>query len=236
MHIFDLSLRAVLRLAACWTPFPQAAIGIALMTASAAAAAADIDVIGLTAGKAVVIINGGKPRMLAAGQTSPEGVKLLAATSESATFEFAGKRQTLTTGQHGALGSAASSGGGGGGSVSVTADSRGHFITTGTVNGISMRFLVDTGASSVALSVDDAKRAGVNYLAGSRGRVQTANGIAVAHMVKLDSVRVGDISVNNVDAVVIDSDKLGISLLGMSFLNRMEMKRNGDTLTLIKRY
>lgn len=208
-------------------------IGIALMTASAAAAAADIDVIGLTAGKAMVIINGGKPRMLAAGQTSPEGVKLLAATSESATFEFAGKRQTLTTGQHGALGSAASSGGG---SVSVTADSRGHFITTGTVNGISMRFLVDTGASSVALSVDDAKRAGVNYLAGARGRVQTANGIAVAHMVKLDSVRVGDISMNNVDAMVIDSDKLGISLLGMSFLNRMEMKRNGDTLTLIKRF
>lgn len=212
-------------------------IGIALMTASAAAAAADIDVIGLTAGKAVVIINGGKPRTLAAGQTSPEGVKLLAATSESATFEFAGKRQTLTTGQHGALGSGASSGsGGGGGSVSVTADSRGHFITTGTVNGISMRFLVDTGASSVALSVDDAKRAGVNYLAGARGRVQTANGIAVAHMVKLDSVRVGDISMNNVDAMVIDSDKLGISLLGMSFLNRMEMKRNGDTLTLIKRF
>lgn len=215
------------------SPFLQAVIGIALMTASATAAAADIDVIGLTAGKAVVIINGGKPRTLAAGQTSPEGVKLLAATSESATFEFAGKRQTLTTGQHGALGSAASSGGG---SVSVTADSRGHFITTGTVNGISMRFLVDTGASSVALSVDDAKRAGVNYLAGARGRVQTANGIAVAHMVKLDSVRVGDISMNNVDAMVIDSDKLGISLLGMSFLNRMEMKRNGDTLTLIKRF
>lgn len=215
------------------SPFLQAVIGIALMTASATAAAADIDVIGLTAGKAMVIINGGKPRMLAAGQTSPEGVKLLAATSESATFEFAGKRQTLTTGQHGALGSAASSGGG---SVSVTADSRGHFITTGTVNGISMRFLVDTGASSVALSVDDAKRAGVNYLAGARGRVQTANGIAVAHMVKLDSVRVGDISMNNVDAMVIDSDKLGISLLGMSFLNRMEMKRNGDTLTLIKRF
>lgn len=218
------------------SPFLQAVIGIALMTASATAAAADIDVIGLTAGKAMVIINGGKPRMLAAGQTSPEGVKLLAATSESATFEFAGKRQTLTTGQHGALGSAASSGGGSGGSVSVTADSRGHFITTGTVNGISMRFLVDTGASSVALSVDDAKRAGVNYLAGARGRVQTANGIAVAHMVKLDSVRVGDISMNNVDAMVIDSDKLGISLLGMSFLNRMEMKRNGDTLTLIKRF
>ena len=212
-------------------------IGIALLTASAGAPAADINVMGLTAGKAVVIINGGKPRTLAVGQTSPEGVKLLAATTESATFEFAGKKQTLTTGQHGALGAFGSSGGSGGtGSVSVIADARGHFITTGTVNGISMRFLVDTGASSVALSVDDAKRAGVNYLAGSRARVQTANGIANAYLVKLDSVRVGDIGVTNVDAVVIDGDKLGISLLGMSFLNRMEMKRSGDTLTLIRRY
>ncbi len=233
MHIFDLSSRAVSRLAACWIPFLQAAIGIAFITASAAAAAADIDVVGLTAGKAVVIINGSKPRTLAAGQTSPEGVKLLSATSESATFEFAGKRQTLTTGQHGALGSGASSGGG---SASVTADSRGHFITTGIVNGMSIRFMVDTGASTVAISVDEAKRAGVNYLAGTRNRVQTANGVAVVYLVKLDSVRVGDITVNNVDAVVVESDKLGIALLGMSFLNRMEMKRAGDTLTLIKRF
>jgi len=198
-----------------------------------AATAADIDVIGLTAGKAVVIINGGKPRTLAAGQTSPEGVKLLNATSESATFEFSGKRQTLTTGQHGALGRGSPSGSG---TVSLTADSRGHFIADGTVNGMSVRFLVDTGASSIALSVDDAKRSGVNYLAGTRGRVQTANGVAAAYMVKLDAVRVGDITVNNVDAVIIESDKLGIALLGMSFLNRMEMKRAGDTLTLIKRF
>jgi aspartyl protease family protein len=198
-----------------------------------AATAADIDVIGLTAGKAVVIINGAKARTLSAGQTSPEGVKLLSATSESATFEFAGKRQTITTGQRGALGGGAPSGGG---TVSLTADSRGHFIADGTVNGISVRFLVDTGASSIALSVDDAKRSGVNYLAGTRGRVQTANGVAPAYMVRLDAVRVGDITVNNVEAVIIDSDKLGIALLGMSFLNRMEMKRAGDTLTLIKRF
>jgi aspartyl protease family protein len=84
--------------------------------------------------------------------------------------------------------------------------------------------------------VDDARRAGVNYLAGVRGRVQTANGIAVVYNVKLDAVRVGDITLNNVDAAVIEGDKLGIALLGMSFLNRMEMKRAGDTLTLIKRY
>ena len=99
-------------------PFLQTAIGIALLTASAVAAAADIDVVALTAGKAMVSINGAKPRTLAVGQTSPEGVKLLVATSESATFEFAGKRQTLVIGQRGALGSATSVGGG---SASVTA-------------------------------------------------------------------------------------------------------------------
>jgi aspartyl protease family protein len=182
----------------------------------------------------VVIIDKGKPRTLSVGQTSPEGVKLVEATTESATFEVAGKRQTLTTGQHGVI--AGSGGTGDSAVVSLTADSRGHFITMGTVNGMSVRFMVDTGASMVALSVDDARRAGVNYLAGVRGRVQTANGIAVVYNVKLDAVRVGDITLNNVDAAVIEGDKLGIALLGMSFLNRMEMKRAGDTLTLIKRY
>ena len=208
-------------------------IVVALALAPSPAAAVDINVIGLTAGKAVVVIGKAKPRTLAVGETSPEGVKLIASTSESATFEVAGKRSTLTTGQHGAIeaGPAATAA-----VVSLTADSRGHFITTGSVNGISVRFLVDTGASSVALSVDEAKRAGVNYLAGSRGRVQTANGPALVYNVKLDAVRVGDITLNNVDAAIVDSDKLGIALLGMSFLNRMEMKRAGDTLTLIKRY
>ena len=207
-------------------------IVISLLLAAVPAIAQDIAVIALTAGKATIVVGKGKPRTLTVGETSPEGVKLIAATSESATFESAGKRLTLAMGQHGFGGG----GQGGGGSVSLTADSRGHFVTTGTVNGISMRFLVDTGASSVALSVDEAKRAGVNYLAGERGRVQTANGIAVVYLVKLDSVRVGDITVNNVEAVIVEGDKLGIALLGMSFLNRMEMRRAGDTLTLIKRY
>ena len=210
-------------------------IGIVLQLAAAPAAALDVNVIALTAGKAVVVIDKGKPRTLAVGETSPEGVKLIGATSESATFEIAGKRQTLTTGQQGALGTGSSSGGAPA-VVSLTADSRGHFMTTGTVNGMSLRFMVDTGASTIALSVDDAKRSGVNYLAGSRGRVQTANGVAVVYFVKLDSVRVGDITLNNVDAAVIEGDKLPVALLGMSFINRMEMKRAGDTLTLIRRY
>jgi len=210
-------------------------IAVPLLLAATPLPAAEINVVGLTAGKAVVIVDNGRPRTLSVGETSPEGVKLVAATSESATFEVGGKRQTLTMGQHGAI-IAGPASGGGATTVSLTADARGHFITTGAVNGMSVRFLVDTGASAVALSVDEAKRAGVNYLAGTRGRVQTANGTVIVYNVKLDAVRIGDITVNNVDATIIEGDKLGIALLGMSFLNRMEMKRAGDTLTLIKRY
>jgi aspartyl protease family protein len=209
-------------------------IAAALLAAAGTAAAVDIMVIALTAGKATVVIDKGRPRTLAVGETAREGVKLVEASSESAIFEIGGKRHTLTTGHHGAFGSGAAAAGNA--VVSLTADSRGHFVTTGTINGLSVRFLVDTGASSVALSVDEAKRAGVNYLNGSRARVQTANGLAVVYRVKLDAVRLGDITVNNVDAVVLESGKLPIALLGMSFLNRMEMKRAGDTLTLIKRF
>jgi aspartyl protease family protein len=208
-------------------------VGLSLFIAAGLAAAAEITVIGLTSGKAVVVIDGGKPRTLRVGESAPEGVKLVAASSESATFEVGGKRQTLALGNYAAAVKAQPATGD---RVALTADSRGHFITTGTVNGVSMRFMVDTGASTIALPLDDAKRAGVNYLAGTPSRVQTANGSLVVYMVKLDAVQLGDIVVNNVDAAIIEGDKLPMALLGMSFLNRMEMRRQGDTLTLIRRY
>jgi len=199
-----------------------------------AALAADINVLGLTSGKAVVSIDGGKPRTLAVGQVTAEGVRLISATSESAVFEVAGERQTLAVGQGAAVANTAPSRGGD--SVTLFADARGHFTTLGVVNGVSLRFLVDTGATSVVLSSADARRAGVNYLSGTRSLTQTANGVVPVYAVKLDSLRIGDITLNNVDASVIEGDTLPIGLLGMSFLNRMEMKRDGTTLTLIRRF
>jgi aspartyl protease family protein len=202
--------------------------------AAGPAAAVDINVVGLTSGKAVVSIDGGKPRTLSVGQVTPEGVKLISATSEAAVFEFDGERRTLAVGQGAAVANAATPQGGN--SVTLFADSRGHFTTVGVVNGISLRFLVDTGATSVVLSSADARRAGVNYLSGTRVLTQTANGVVPVYAVKLDSLRIGDITLTNVDASVIEGDKLPLALLGMSFLNRMEMKRDGTTLTLIRRY
>lgn len=194
------------------------------------ALAADVGVVGLFPGKAVLVIDGGAPRTVSVG-TSVGGVRLVAVDKESATVEWGGRRQRLAIGQH------AHAGGEGGGSqiASLTADGRGHFITTGTVNGATVRFMVDTGATGVALGAADARRANINVSNGRPIMVQTANGVTQAWLVTLDSVRVGDVVLNGVEGMVHQHD-LPMALLGMSFLNRMEMKRDGQTMTLRKRY
>ena len=196
--------------------------------------AADIAVTALFNGKAVLVVDGGKPRTLSVGQSTPEGVKLLSASSDSAVVEYRGERQTLTTGQGTRVGSSAAAGTAA--QTTLTADSRGHFLTTGSINGVSVRFMVDTGATAIALSTAEARRLGIDYLAGVPGRAATANGAVRTYRVKLDTVRVGDIELNNVEGTVLDGAGPGIVLLGMSFLNRTHMVRDGDRLTLTRRY
>jgi aspartyl protease family protein len=208
------------------------AVLLALALVAGPATATDITVVGLLgSNKAVVSINGSQPRTMSVGQKSPEGVTLVAVERDSATFDLGGKRRKLGMGQ------AFSTGGGGAGNQSVTlkADGRGHFTAEGQVNGATISFLVDTGASMIALPAAEAKRAGVSYLDAPRGLVQTANGAAAAYKVKLDTVRIGDITLNNVDAMVMEGG-LGFALLGMSFLNRTEMRRDGETMVLTKRF
>jgi aspartyl protease family protein len=120
--------------------------------------------------------------------------------------------------------------------VTLTADNRGHFITTGAINGVAVRFLVDTGASLVSMSSAEAKRLGINYTVGQKTFSSTANGVVPTYLVKFDEVRVGDVTVNNVDGMVHVGDTLPIVLLGMSFLNRMEMRRDGERMMLMKRF
>lgn len=197
------------------------------------AGAADIGVVGLTNGMAVVVINGGKPRTLRAGEVTPEKVRLISATSESAVFEVSGKRLTLAMGQSVSLAGSTS----GAQRAAIVSDGKGHFFALAAVNGVSIRFLIDTGATLVTISTTDARRAGVNYLTGERVALQTANGVAPAYRVKFDTVRLGDIVLTNVDGVVMETNALGgVGLLGMSFLNRTEMRRESDTMTLLRRY
>ncbi len=213
------------------------AIVVTLLLSTATAQAADISVTALFGGKAQLVIDGGKPRMLSAGQTSPEGVKLLSADSKGAVIEFQGKRQSLALGSgYKVTGTSVAAESAPGASVTLTADTQGHYQTLGQVNGGTVQFLVDTGATSIALPSADARRLGINYLSGERGYTQTANGRAAAYKIKLDIVKVGDITLYAVDAVVLEGDGLKMALLGMSFLNRTEMKRDGQALTLIRRY
>jgi aspartyl protease family protein len=208
------------------------AFGCALSLGFAApAAATNVTVVGLASTRASVSINGAAPRWLAVGQRSAEGVLLVSVDGESATFEIDGRRRALRMNQA----YVAAGGSSGGGSVTLKADGRGHFVADAQVNGGAVRFLVDTGATLIALSGADAKRLGVNYLKGERGVAQTANGPAPAYKVKLDTVRIGDITINNVDAMVLEQG-LPVALLGMSFLNRTEMRRDGETMVLTKRY
>ncbi len=192
--------------------------------------AASVSVVGLFKDKAIVSIDGGRPRTLSVGQTV-QGVKLVAADSGSASFDVDGKRRTLGMGQSFAGGAQP----GARQSVSLTADARGHFAAAGSLNGYPMTFLVDTGATSIAISAAEAKRIGLDYKAGEATGVGTAAGVVPAWRVKFNTVKVGGITVSQVDGMVVETG-LSVPLLGMSFLNRMEMRRDGQTMTLTQRY
>ncbi|HNC52818.1 MAG TPA: TIGR02281 family clan AA aspartic protease [Accumulibacter sp.] len=191
----------------------------------------DVGLAGVFPGKALLTIDGGAPRTVAVGVRTGEGVRVLAVDSDTATIEADGKKRVLRVGQNVAAqetGSAAAK-------ATLTADGSGHFVTTGSINGTSVRFLVDTGATMVSLGAGEAQRIGLDASKGQPAVVNTANGQASAIRVKLDTVRVGEIVLNNVDALVHQQD-MPLTLLGMSFLNRMEMQRDGQTMTLRKRY
>ena len=202
-------------------------VGLAFCTE---AGAVDVKLVGLFPNRAVVQIDGGPLQTLSIGQKTAEGVVLLSVESDGATFEIDGSRTVL------GLTHARMKQGTGAASAMVTADEYGHFTTMGQVNGMPVRFAVDTGATFIAFHANEARRLGLDYRKGQRVLMDTAAGIAIAYRIKLDTVRVGDITVNSVDAVVMDSEGPSIALLGMSFLSRMDMKREGEIMTLTKRY
>ncbi|MBI4741915.1 MAG: TIGR02281 family clan AA aspartic protease [Betaproteobacteria bacterium] len=208
-------------------------LGLALCLCACAfpACAVDVGLAGLFPGKALLTIDGGKPRTVAIGVATEEGVKVLSSDGDTATLEVDGKKRVLRVGQNVAAQATVSRSP----AAVLSADERGHFLAGGSVNGNPVRFIVDTGASMVSLGAADARRLGIDAGKGQPGLSNTANGQVAVSRVKLESVRVGDIVLNNVDAMVLRQD-MPFALLGMSFLNRMEMRRDGDTMTLTKRY
>ena len=196
-------------------------------------AATQLNVVGLFTGKAVVAINGSAPQTIAAGQTK-NGVKLLSANSESATFLVEGKQQTLKMGQAASITGAnvptnKSP-------VSLYADQSGHYFGNLNINGASLKYVVDTGATTVALNSGDAKFAKIDYEKGERITMSTANGEVSAYLVKLNTLKIGSIILNNVAATVNEGGSPPVVLLGMTALNHLDMKRDNSIMTLSKKY
>ena len=210
-------------------------LGVALVLFAIAlgARAATINVVGLFPGKAVVAVDGASPRSVAIGE-SVAGFTLVAVSAETATFLVDGKRQTIAMGSW--LGGKDSSRAGGRANAMLAADSRGHYMADGSVNGVPTRFLVDTGATLVILSSNEAKRLGVAWREAPQSMARTANGTVPYRIVKLDRVKVGDIELHNVEAGVMEGGYDGPPLLGMSFLSRTEVSRDGQSMVLTRRY
>ena len=210
------------------------AFGFAI-TALAVQATANtqINVVGLFSNKALIIINGSNPQTLSAGQTK-NGVKLISATSESATFLVEGKQQTLKMGQAASV--ATSNTTVSNDPVNLYADSQGHFFGNLSINGVSLKYVVDTGATSVAMNSGDAKFAKIDYEKGEKGTASTASGLVNVYRVKLNTLKIGSITLNNIEASVIEGGFPTDVLLGMTALNRMDMRRNNSVMTLTKKY
>lgn len=200
-----------------------------------AAAHADtrVNVVGLFSDKALLMINGIGPQSIRAGQTV-NGVKLISADSNSATLMIEGKRQVLKMGQ--GVSAAAVTGNEVNAPVNLFADSRGHFYGNLQINGATLKYVVDTGATTVALNSGDAKYAKIDYEKGEKVPVSTANGIVTAYLVKLNTLKIGTIVLNNVEATVSEGGSPAEVLLGMSALNRLDMKRENSVMTLSKKY
>ncbi len=222
-----------------------ASIAIGLLI-STGATALDVNLVGLFPNKAVVQIEGGALQTLSVGQKTRDEITLLSVARDGATFDIQGRRVALAMGparrqtspaaaQTSAAAEAQTSAAAAANYAVVRTNERGDLVADGEVNGMPVRFAVDTGATFITLPAREASRLGLDYHNGQKVVMETANGNMFAYRLKLETVRVGGVAVHDVDAVIMDGNSLPIALLGMSFLNRTDIKREGTILTLTKR-
>jgi len=208
----------------------RSSLALCTFTASLAAAAASVSVNGVMGDKALISVDGSAPRVVRAGERLGP-LRLLTVGPNGVEIELDGRRYALALGQGVNAAPPAKAP-----RVVLSADGRGHFMADGKVNGQPVRFMVDTGASLVALPTSVARRAGVSQDGAVSVTINTANGQTRAQRVLLNTLELGEIRVNLVDALVLDDVALSFPLLGMSFLNRTNLQRDGDTLVLMQRY
>jgi aspartyl protease family protein len=201
---------------------------------ASATAAQTITLNGSMGARQALLVIDGVPRVLEIGATV-QGVRLVSLAGTQAEIDVAGKRRLLVAGAGPVrVGGSGASNSSGGNEIVLTAGAGGHFRTEGKINGNAVNFVVDTGATTIAMSQIDADRIGLNYKNGRRSFASTANGSVPMHAVTLSSVRIGDVEIANVEAAVLPAAMEHV-LLGNSFLTRFQMKRENDTMRLTKR-
>lgn len=218
--------------------FPPVVLGLALLASSTGSAQpqlapqVQVQLNGMLGVRWAMLMIDGEARTVEVGNTV-KGVKLVALEDGRAVVEVAGRRQTLVLGAAPARvvpgGTAAPR------QIVLPMGEGGHYMSIGMINGRVTSFLVDTGATSVSISQIEADRLGLRYAHGKRIVTQTANGAVPAFVIELASIRVGEVEVRDVSAIVIPG-QMNYVLLGNSFLNRFQMRRENDVMTLELRY
>ena len=210
-------------------------IALAGLALACGAAAQSVSLQGMLGNRALLVVDGGEPRGVAPGD-SWQGVKVLSTLGDQAVVEIKGKKHTLRVGEtQVSQGGSAAGAGSRGNKIVMHVGSGGHFLSSGTINGRAVQFMVDTGASVIGLGVSEAERLGLDYKKGQEVRMQTANGLSPAWRVKLNSVRIGEVEIYDVDAVV-GTQSMPYVLLGNSFLSRFKMQRDNEQMVLERRY
>jgi aspartyl protease family protein len=191
-----------------------------------------IEVMALFKNKAMVSINN-KQHLLKVGEPAVSGIKLIKATSKHAVLDVNGKQSKYNLGNRVQANYTKTEKK----KVIVNSDARGMYKTVGSINGYTVDFLVDTGASVVAINSTLAKRLGIQYkLEGEETIVGTASGNTLAFSVSLDQVKVGDLMLRNIEAVIIEGNDPQTPLLGMSYLGRLKLNNEGQTLELEEKF
>ncbi|MGP0175059.1 retropepsin-like aspartic protease family protein [Pseudomonas sp. NCHU5208] len=209
----------------------RAILALSLLGASIVCAASQVQVVGLFPGAAVITVDGQR-KLVREGQTGPGGVVVVRVDKQGAVLRVDGVEHLYPLSREYS-----------GGYVepqkkrlSIAKGPGGHYWITGSVNGHNLPFLVDTGATSVALNEGQARRLGIDFRANGRPlQVNTASGISRGWQVTLGRVKVGDIEVLGVDAVVLEGGSPTEALLGMSFLNRVGWREEQGMLVLESR-
>lgn len=204
-------------------------LGLTLLLACTLAKAQSVSLAGSFGDKALLVIDGAAPRAVSVGQ-SQQGVKVVRVGDDSALVSFGGQMQTLRVGA-----SPVNLAGKGSASAVLQALPNGQFVAEGRINGKLVRMMVDTGATLVSLSREQANLLGLSTQGGRPIAVHTANGVVAATEIMLSSVRVGNIEQREVPAVIQNSP-LPIVLLGMRFLKHLELQHGANQLTLTARY